>query len=247
MTLPIVVAHRGYRSAAPENTLPAFAAAVKAGAQAIEMDVVLNAEGTPVVIHDETVDGTTNARGSVKDFTTAELKKLDAGSWFDPAFAGTTIPTFREFAQFMARHPHVGILLEFKGDWTATEVRTVFDIVTEFELTSRSMLQSFNPTTVASLHQVAPHSDRGFLIEVEHEDLIRKAAELGIYTINPDVTYLLTHPDLAARIKEAGMKVQVWTANKPEQWAALLALGVDAIIADNPGELKGWLSAQETP
>lgn len=246
MNAPKIVAHRGFRTATPENTMAAFAAAVKAGAQAIEMDVVMSADGVPVIIHDKTVDKTTDGSGSVGDMTVPELKQLDAGSWFDPAFTGARIPTFEEFASFMVGHPEVEILLEFKGPWNVTEVEVVFDLVVTHGLVERSMLQSFHPTTIASICEVAPNSDRGVLIETEPENLIERAVAANIYTINPDVDYLFEHPDLADRVRAAGMKMQVWTANAPEQWERLVALGVDAIITDNPAGLAGWLAAQST-
>lgn len=244
MTAPKIVAHRGFRAATPENTMPAFAAAVKAGAQGIEMDVVMSADGVPVIIHDRTVDKTTNGSGAVSDMTVPEIKQLDAGSTFDPTFAGTRIPTFEEFAQFMAGHPDVEILLEFKGPWTVSEVDVVFDLVKAHGLVERSMLQSFHPTTIESIFAVAPASDRGVLIETEPENLIARATAAGIYTINPDVDYLFEHPDLADRVREAGMKMQVWTANDPAQWERLVSMGVDAIITDNPAGLVGWYAGK---
>ncbi len=244
MTLPLIVAHRGNKSVTPENTLPAFASALHSGCDGIEMDVVLTADGVPVVIHDETVDGTTNGSGHVGQMTLAEIRQLDAGSWFSPGFAGTRIPTFAEFAQLMAEAPGIEILLEFKGHWTAVQASVVFEDVKAYRLTDRTMLQSFHPLTIGALHEIAPESKRGALLEIVPDELIASAQELGLYTINPDVNIVLKDPGLVQLIHDAGMKVQTWTANSPDQWARLVGLGVDAIITDRPDALNGWYAGR---
>ncbi len=93
---PIIFAHRGASISAPENTLSAFELAVKLGARAIELDAMLSSDGIPVVIHDHTLERTTNGRGFVSDFTCAELMKLDAGAWFSEEFTGERIPTLEQ-------------------------------------------------------------------------------------------------------------------------------------------------------
>lgn len=241
---PMNIAHRGNRSVTPENTLIAFASALKTGCDGIEMDVVLSADGVPMVIHDTTVNGTTNGSGAVGDLTLVELKQLDAGSWFAPAFAGVTIPTFNEFAQLMAEHKNAEILLEFKEEWQPQDVEKVLAHVTDNRLDAQVMLQSFHPATIASIFTVAPTYRRGVLIEREHDNLIERALAANIYTINPSVEILDNNPSLVADIHAAGMKTQVWTANEPQQWERLTELGVDAIITDRPDALNGWFAGR---
>ena len=93
---PWVVAHRGYSARYPENTASAFDAAISAGADMIELDVCITKDRVPVVIHDQTLERTTDGAGMVSEFNLSELKKLDAGSWFSPEFKGESIPTLEE-------------------------------------------------------------------------------------------------------------------------------------------------------
>ena len=111
-----VVAHRGNSAVAPQNTLAAFEAAWRAGADCVEMDVQLTADGRVVVIHDDTVDATTDGTGAVSSYTLAEIRSLDAGAWFSPAYAGQRVPTFDEVVAFLRRRD-IDLLLEFKDAW----------------------------------------------------------------------------------------------------------------------------------
>ena len=108
-----VCAHRGHSIAAPENTLPALEAAAAHGADACEIDVVLSADGEIIVIHDELLDRTTDGKGRVAAFDTQALARLDAGSWFDPRFAGTRLPTLTQ-ALTTARTHRLALLIEIK-------------------------------------------------------------------------------------------------------------------------------------
>lgn len=245
-TIPRIIAHRGNSSVAPQNTLAALEAAWRAGADSIEIDLQLSADGAAVVIHDDTVDATTNGSGAVDDLDLAELRHLDAGSWFSAAYAGQRIPTFAEVIAFLEARRGVDLLLELKGDWPVDAARGVVDLVRTAGLDSRVVLQSFSPATVAVLAAVAPGLRRGLLIGEAGEDLLELCTELGVMACNPHGELLRARPDLLATLHGAGLQVMVWTANEPEQWAALTAAGVDAIITDRPDALRGWLSARST-
>ncbi|MDQ3693322.1 MAG: hypothetical protein M3464_06820, partial [Chloroflexota bacterium] len=110
---PLIGAHRGAAAYAPENTLAAFAEGIRRGADMLELDIHLSREGEVVVIHDHTVDRTTDGRGYVHDLTVADLKRLDAGAWFDPRFAGERIPTLREVIEHVDRR--LPLTIEVKG------------------------------------------------------------------------------------------------------------------------------------
>ncbi|MGH2601810.1 MAG: glycerophosphodiester phosphodiesterase [Dehalococcoidia bacterium] len=110
---PLIGAHRGGAAYAPENTLAAFAEGIRRGADMLELDIHLSREGEVVVIHDHTVDRTTNGQGHVHDMTVADLKRLDAGAWFAPRFAGERIPTLREAIEFVDRR--LPLTIEVKG------------------------------------------------------------------------------------------------------------------------------------
>ncbi len=242
---PRVVAHRGNSSVAPQNTLAAFEAAWRAGADAIELDVQLTAGGDVVVIHDETVDATTSGSGAVAELDRAAIRALDAGSWFSPAFAGQRVPTFAEVIDFLQRRPGIDLLLEIKGSWTAEQVRRVTGPIRFAGVADRVVGQSFWPETVAALRDADPGLRRGLLVASLGDDVLARCAELDVVTCNPLGTLLVEDPGLVGRLHEDGRQVSVWTLNEPSHWAAAVDLGVDGIITDRPDRLAGWLAARE--
>ena len=241
---PRVVAHRGNSSVAPQNTLAALEAAWRAGADSIEIDIQPSADGVAVVIHDDTVDATTDGSGAVSDLDLAELRRLDAGSWFSPAYTGQRVPTFAEVTAFLTARSGIDLLLELKGDWPDDAARGVVEAIRAASLEDRVVVQSFSQATVAVLAALAPELRRGLLIGEVGESLLEQCAHLGVMACNPHGELLRTHPELLPALHGAGLQVMVWTANEPEQWAALTAAGVDAIITDRPDALRGWLAAR---
>ncbi|NKY07561.1 glycerophosphodiester phosphodiesterase [Cellulomonas hominis] len=244
-TRPVVIAHRGNSAVAPQNTLAAFEAAWRAGAASIEIDIQPTADGQVVVIHDETVDATTDGQGVVTQMSLDALRALDAGSWFAAAYAGQRVPTFAEVLELLVRRPGLDLLLELKGPWTVDQVRPVTDAIRAAGLADRVIGQSFWPESVRALAEADPGLRRGLLVfEVEDPaGLVALCADLGVVTCNPSGPLLLADPGLVARLHDAGLQVMVWTLNEPEHWAAAAALGVDAVITDRPDRLAGWLAA----
>ncbi|MCL3861505.1 glycerophosphodiester phosphodiesterase family protein [Actinotalea sp. K2] len=242
--MTLVVAHRGNSSVAPQNTLAAFEAAWRAGAGAIEIDVQLTADGQVVVIHDETLDATTDGFGAVASTDLDRVRSLDAGGWFAPAFVGQRVPTLTEVLDLLLTRPGMDLLLEVKGAWTVEQARRVTDPVTDAGLADRVVVQSFWPETVAALREAAPGLRRGLLVLEAPHDLVDRCQDLGVVTCNPHGLLLVQHPDLVDRLHAAGLQVMVWTLDEPEHWAAAMAFGVDAIITDRPDRLAGWLAAR---
>ena len=242
-TRPLVIAHRGSSSLAPQNTLAAFESAWRSGADSIEIDIQLDADNVPVVIHDDTVDATTDGSGAVAQMHSDELRRLDAGSWFSPAYAGQKIPTFDEVLRLLVARPGIELLLELKGDWDAAGVQVAADAIRAAGLVDRVVAQSFSRETVAALRDVAPEMRRGLLVFGVDHTLLDVCAELGVMACNPHGGLLLDDPTLLERLQAAGIAVMVWTANEPEHWAALVEARVDGIITDRPDALVGWLSA----
>lgn len=237
------IAHRGYSAVAPENTLPAFAAAVLAGATHVEFDVRTTADGVPVVIHDRTVDRTTTGTGHVADLTSAEVATLDAGSWLSPAYAGTRVPTLAETLDLLVPTEPT-LLLEIKPPATLGEVKAIADLLAERNLHPRTIVQSFAPEIVRLTREVAPGIRRGLLRLSYAPDTVLLAADLAVACCNPPVSDVLTTPGTTAALIDAGIEVLPWTANDPAQWPTLAASGVAGLITDRVAELTAWSVAQ---
>ncbi|WP_369056141.1 glycerophosphodiester phosphodiesterase [Kineococcus terrestris] len=273
---PLVVAHRGASATAPENTLAAFESALWAGADLLELDVQLTADGVPVVLHDATLDRTTDGTGAVADTPWHRLERLDAGGWFSPAFAGQRVPSLGRVAQLLARHPGRGLLVEFKGDWTAEQAGVAVAVLRRTGVAQRCVLQSFSLATVRALALAAPDLPRAVLVLRPGEPLPlasflaalddperdlqaalgtdpaevaaaarELAASTGAVACNPHAAAVVACPEVPALHRAAGLGTWVWTVNEPALWRVLVRAGVDGIITDDPGRLRGWLDARE--
>lgn len=227
------VAHRGYSWVAPENTLPALAGAVLAGATLVEFDVRTTADGVPVLIHDRTVDRTTNGSGHVWDFPVAQLRELDAGSWFSPAFADVRVPLLGEALDVLA---DAGLLLEIKPPASRDDVARILEMAP----VDRTIVQSFDPEVIRLVRDIAPDVRRGLLRLRFEEDTVRLAKELDVVCCNPSVKDVLGDPETVAELIGAGIEVMAWTANDLAEWPALIEAGVAGLITDRAGELTGW-------
>ncbi|MGC0273756.1 glycerophosphodiester phosphodiesterase [Pseudactinotalea sp. Z1739] len=244
---PLVIAHRGDSMVAPENTLPAFAAAVRGGADMIEIDLHCSADGEGVVIHDATVDRTTDASGAVADLDAAEIGRFDAGSWFDPAFGGVRIPLFGEILDLLGRSPGTELLLELKDPWPAGPLGQVLADLQAAGLADRVIVQSFFPDVLTTVRRAAPDVRMGFLSSRFDDEVVTLSRHLGAVACNPAFTRVLEDPGLVTRAHRAGLQVMVWTANEVAQWERLVAAGVDGIITDRPDRLRGFLDYRHGP
>lgn len=240
---PAVVAHRGASADAPQNTLAAFDLAGRVGAAMVELDVHLSADGVPMVIHDNTVDATTDGTGEVRSRTREQLQDLDAGAWFGPEFAGQRIPTLAEVLALVERHPGLGILCEYKGRWSAEDVAVTMRVLDDPGLDGRLVVQGFDPATVAALRDVAPRVPRSLLVEHPRDDLHALLAELDAAAVSPAEALIAADPGLVPAAHAAGLRVFGWTANDEAAWRSLVDAGVDAVITDHPAALRDWLDA----
>jgi len=255
------VAHRGYSAVAPENTLPALAAGVLAGATLIEFDVRTTADGVPVVIHDRTVDRTTDGTGEVGELTLDEISALDAGSWFSPAYAGIRIPLLHQVIDLLRPHavlapsageagvtpaeaPRVELLLEIKPPATLEQVKVIIGQVTDAGLLDRTVVQSFDPDVVRLAGEAAPEVRLGLLRHGFDDEQVRVARDLRLRYVNPDLRAVLADPATVRALAAAGVGVMPWTPNDTALWPALVEAGVAGLINDRTGELTGWMTAR---
>ncbi len=231
-----VIAHRGASTAAPENTMPAFRSDAAAGAQYIEVDVRMSADGVPMIMHDATVDRTTDGTGAVAELNAAALRSLDAGSWFSETFSGTRIPLLAEVLAFAAR-TGTGVVLEYKGTWSRAAIRTTIEQIAAAGLEGRVIAQSFSEKTVEAFADVAPQIPIGWLTERIDIATVRTALRIGADAVNPRAATARG----VAIAHRAGLGVLVWTQDEETHWEELTAMGVDGIITNVPDELRTWL------
>ncbi|WP_245708856.1 glycerophosphodiester phosphodiesterase [Ruania alba] len=242
-----MVAHRGNASVAPGNTMPAVEGAWRAGADLVEVDVRMSADGVPVVIHDATVDATTTGAGEVAGMTGAQARELDAGSWFSPVFAAHRVPLLADVARFLSDHDGTDLLLEVKGDLTVVQATVVLATLDAAGMRERTIVQTFWPQTIRALRAVDPAMRLGLLVGshvAPNEVMFLLSAEVGAMACNPRYDLLAEDPNLVQAIHDAGMRVFVWTLNEAAAWEEAVAWGVDGIITDRPDRLAGWLSAR---
>ncbi|MGE5463990.1 MAG: glycerophosphodiester phosphodiesterase [Syntrophothermus sp.] len=235
LSQPIIFAHRGASSYAPENTLASFELALALQADAIELDVKLSADGQVIVIHDSTVDRTTNGKGKVRDLTLAELKSLDAGSSFSPKFAGEKIPTLEEVFEAMGKRTFINI--ELKNYTTRSDdlVELVCMLVKRYQLQKYVMFSSFFPSALSKARSYLPEVPRG---------LLALNGLLGVWARSFGFSfgkYDALHPNLkdftqqeVTRVHRLKRRVHVYTVNKAEDMRRLFKWGVDGIFTDDP-------------
>jgi glycerophosphoryl diester phosphodiesterase len=234
MRLPWVIAHRGASAAAPENTMAAFRKAAAMGAECIETDLHLSRDGRLVVMHDATLARTTNGDGLVKNFTFAELRKLDAGSWFSEEFKGERIPVVEDLLDF-AGQTDLSLYLEIKGGAGYGVERAVISALRDRKESKASVVLCFDGSVLDRIHQLDRLVMTGLLFEAGGEDMVKEAVRVGARQIGPRGDCVT--PALIEDAHRRGLKVVAWTIDEPVQMRALAAAGVDGIMTNHPGRL----------
>ncbi|MFD0142432.1 MULTISPECIES: glycerophosphodiester phosphodiesterase [unclassified Streptomyces] len=238
-----VVAHRGASSLAPENTMVAQEVGRRSGADYIENDVQLSQDGVPYLMHDATVDRTTNGSGDITTLRSAQLDRLDAGSWFAPVFTGVRVPTLAaQLADLRSRGGN--LLLEIKRADTREQVAAVVDVVETQRMTDRVLVQSFDPRHLRWVHELAPGLPLALLRSTLDPDPVAVAEELHLASYNPGGPALETRPGIVADLHRAGVATWVWTVDTADRWNRYEQYGVDGIITNRPAELTGWNHAR---
>ncbi|MGE7876234.1 glycerophosphodiester phosphodiesterase [Peribacillus muralis] len=238
-----IFAHRGSKGTHPENTIAAFQKAAETGADGIEFDVHLSADGELIIIHDETLDRTTSLTGYVKDHSAKELKTGDAGVKFSKEFLGERIPFLSEVFDW-AKGNGLLMNIELKTDKLAYEgiEQKVIDAIRHHEMDQRVILSSFNHQSIEKVKLLAPDLERALLFEGLPENLeqiLRDKQESGFH---PDQNNLT---EAASQIaKTLGYKIRPWVANDGGDILKLAGMGVDVIMTDFPEKalkaLKDW-------
>lgn len=229
----LVFGHRGAKAYAPMNTIPAFEMAAKQRADGIELDVHRTKDGEVVIVHDFTVDATTNGSGRVVDLTLAELKALDAGSWFSEAFSGVKIPTLDETFEAVGQQVFVNVEIKSNDVFSDGVEQAVANVISNHNMQSRVIVSSFNPLAVRRFAKIMPDVPLAYLSAPETPDYFRLVLK--------NVTYHAEHPyhemidsGYVEQCRQDGYWLNTWTVNHSQRAKELRDMGVNTIITDNP-------------
>lgn len=238
-----VFAHRGARRVAPENTLPAFERALAMGVAGIEFDVHLTTDGRLVVIHDFTVDKTTDGHGAVTAMTAAEVRCLDAGSHFDAAFAGVQVPFLEEVLDLVGDRCRLNIEIKSMDPYANDASAAVAAVIRDRALYDQVLVSSFNPISLIKLRSLDPKIALGMLYGDEMPAFLRQV------WAGPPIRPEAQHPEhtlidaaYMAWARSLPGAVNTWTVNDVEEARRLAALGVDVIMSDVPDAIMEGLA-----
>ncbi|HYL79422.1 MAG TPA: glycerophosphodiester phosphodiesterase [Candidatus Acidoferrum sp.] len=246
MRFPAVQGHRGASALAPENTLAAFRKAIELGADGMEMDLQLTRDGAVVVIHDDTLERTTDGRGRVTDLSLAEVKQADAGVKFAPAYRGERIPTLGEVIDLVKAcgNDRVRLNLEIKfgkgreGQPGDIEER-VLAVLRAASFVERVTVQSFHHPSPAKMKTLEPRIPTGLLVAARQPapDPVTQVREHGADYYAPE--HPLVTPELVRTLHQSGIPVVTWTVNEEPLMRRLVEAEVgslpgDAIISNYP-------------
>ncbi|EWG12811.1 glycerophosphodiester phosphodiesterase [Cytobacillus firmus] len=231
------IAHRGATGYAPENTIAGFDLAVDMKADYIEIDVQRSKDGELVVIHDTSVDRTTDGTGKVGDLTFDYLRSLDAGSWKGEQFAGEPIPAFEEILD--RYHGKVGILIELKAPELYPGIEEqVADALKERNLdkpqNEKIIIQSFNFESMKKMDQLLPKVPIGVLTSNRADTTAEALQEFSAYADWFNPSYGIVTEELVNQVHSLGMQIGSWTVRSQEAADFLFEMEVDAIITDYP-------------
>ncbi len=231
---PLNVGHRGASALAPENTLAAFREARAVGADGIEFDVQFSRDRQLIVFHDKELERITGIHGLVAEKTLAELKQLDAGSWFDAKFAGDQIPTLDEVFDLLDGQMLLNIEIKSDAQDEMGLEAAVVDCVQRNHLTQHVLISSFDLACLTRVRQIDPSIRIGVLFDKPLSD--SRLASLNAEALHPN--WKMVDEQMLQRAHERGQQVNVWTVNAPADMQRMISLGVDGIITNFPHSLK---------
>jgi glycerophosphoryl diester phosphodiesterase len=237
-------AHRGASGHAPQNTLAAFLLAAEMGADGVELDVHLAQDGEVVVIHNATVEATTNGQGRVGSMTVSELQALDAGGWYDERFVGEHIPTLQEVFDAIGHRLliNVEIKVELGHHPQALEAEVV-RLIEDNHMIDRIIVSSFSPKSLSRVRKLNPNIPLGLLYgkpEPAFLPLLLRWLFVPYDALHPG--HSVVHARYLAQAKRWNKRVNVWTVNDADNMRRLRDLGVDGIITNYPDILRNVLS-----
>lgn len=242
-----VMAHRGYSGAYPENTMLAFRKAVEAGCDGIELDVHETRDGVLVVIHDETLDRTTDGHGRVMDYSFEELRRFNATKLWEGKYDPEQIPSFEEYCQWAAGQD-IFTNIEIKTDhvYYPDIERKTWDMIVKYGLEKKVMFSSFNHISLKRLQEIVPADVKlGALVLEDGLSVFpgEYCQTAGFQAFHPDI-HMLSDANVKS-CKDKGVELNVWTVNDMAGLEKLFAWGCEGIITNYPGVAFAWLKEQK--
>ena len=238
---PTVMAHRGLSADAPENTLYAFSDAISVGADFIELDVQQTRDGVLVVMHDSNLKRTTGVNKDIWDVDYADIQNLDAGSWFDPAYANARIPTLEETLQFVDKRAKLNIEIKPTKHGTDTLEQDVAELITRYQYTDACYVTSFSYGSLKKVKEVNPEIRTGYLMSVAYGQF---------YSLKYADAFSLNKVFVTSQVVNAahqqGKQIFAWTVNSMSEVRSLCNLHVDSIITDDPVMVQNVISRDST-
>ena len=236
--LPLIIAHRGDLGTAPENTLPAFQRARDAGADGVELDVRVTRDGQLVVFHDGTLDRTSNGRGPVSNFTLAEIRSLDVGSWFGPAFKGQTAPTLDEVFESLPHDYLINVEMKVVLKGMKQIAHLVAGTVARHARWASTLVASFNPLALYHLRRLEPRISRGYIWSKKHPYPIRARwfsplVHAQWYDPANDSYNLKLH----RKARRQGRRVLAWDLDFDCDLEAMASVRLDAAVTDRLAQM----------
>lgn len=233
---PLIIAHRGASAAAPENTGVAIRRAFAMRADAVELDVQLTRDRRAVIFHDDRLERTTNGRGRLADHSYSELRRLDAGSWFGPAFKQEPVLLASE-ALALAKPHRVNLELKRpRRDRSTGLADRVCRILQRTNSVGRVLVSSFDADLLARAKLKLPRLAVALITKRSPSAALRRAAELGCSSWHPHRA--LVKPSLVKQAHRAGMRVHAWTVDRPAEAKRLVRMGVDGVFTNAPDRIR---------
>lgn len=238
---PTVMAHRGLSADAPENTLYAFSDAISVGADFIELDVQQTRDGVLVVMHDSNLKRTTGVNKDIWDVDYADIQNLDAGSWFDPAYANARIPTLEETLQFVDKRAKLNIEIKPTKHGSDTLEQDVAELITQYQYTDACYVTSFSYGSLKKIKEANPEIRTGYLMSVAYGQF---------YSLKYADAFSLNKVFVTSQVVNAahqqGKQIFAWTVNSMSEVRSLCNLHVDSIITDDPVMVQNVISRDST-
>jgi glycerophosphoryl diester phosphodiesterase len=241
-----IIAHRGYSARAPENTLAAIQAALDAGADSVEFDLHVAADGTPVLIHDANLGRTTNGVGPVRRRTVGQLRGLDAGAWFSPAFEGERIPTLAEALE-MVRGRVNRAYPDVKGYRELEDLDRMVKITRDLGMLEQTTFLSLDWRIVERIHGRDEAVTVGYVVDAieRYPEALDRAIVRGRAILDLDVEIVLAAPHLVAECHREGIPTAVWTVNDEVSAERMRRAGVRRLTTDEVEKIRDWRSRVE--